>query len=210
MFELLNNTLDDGPELAGDLAYYGYVNSGLLPNGKELASMVGYTQGTDINSNARYFHFGFQGKHLYIASKPFRNYVTWASMNAAGIATGEKTIRIGYSEFAVRLIKGGRGSENDSRTVNSEWTQLIYRVASSGNLTPRWLNLSNTELVVDGSQPGQATLCYESAVEGGTRKVTVRGTMGNGVRTYQWLNDSSTQYRGWRPCLELIKGKAIY
>lgn len=193
-------------DIAGDLEYYGYVDQANLPGGATLADMVGYTQGSNINTTAPWFHFGLHGKHLYIASKPFRNNVTWGAMDAVGIAQGQTTIQVGDSELAVRLIRGGASS---GVIAGTEWNQLIYRVYTGISVTPKWLNLTAAQLVVDGSLPGQATLCYESTLNGSTRSVTVRGTGGTGVTLFQSLTDSATQYRGWRPCLELVKGPAI-
>lgn len=194
MFEsLLTNIQDDNTE-AGMLSYYGYVSSPKLPNGEELASLAGYTEGAPINTDEPYFHFGFNKKHLYVPRKPFRNMCTWANLNNLGLVTGEKTITIGESTFAVRLLTGGSTTPG----TGSEWNELIYKVSNG-----TWLSLSAAALAVGGNAPGQVTICQE----GPASNYVGRGS--NGVTTWARVNGSGTSFRGWRPVLELIAGRPI-
>lgn len=97
MLELLNSMKasngSDIPE-AGDtliagtstIGYYGF-NRDII-SGTSLASTIGLTAGTAINSNEGWLKYSYQGKVCYIAKKPFRFNLSWADVYRAGAVYG--------------------------------------------------------------------------------------------------------------------------
>ena len=97
MLELFNGVNatsgSDIPE-AGDtliagtstLGYYGF-NRDII-SGTSLASSIGLTAGTAINSNEGWLKYSYQGKVCYIAKKPLRYNLSWADVYRAGAVYG--------------------------------------------------------------------------------------------------------------------------
>lgn len=125
--------VDDGTRFLGE------VEAGKFITGNKLASDIGLTRGTSINSNTQWFKYQMDNEIVYIPKKPFRYNLSWNDINAANAVFGNKTVTINGKTYRVRLLKAYNEkattkTENDITFVSpsygennkgSEWNKLI-------------------------------------------------------------------------------------
>lgn len=80
------------PEDMGDLL--GNPDGSQEFNGVNLATAVGITQGTAINSNTPWMKFFSGGEIIFVPVKPIRHSTTWNSIYNAGAVYGDDTIGV--------------------------------------------------------------------------------------------------------------------
>lgn len=212
--ELIAGTLEQG--------YYGEVPTTEFITGNQLASEIGLTTGTSINSEAGWLKFSLDNKTLYVAKKPFRYKLNWDQLNARGAVFGTVQVEINGKLYKVRLLKGrGDGLEtviagglDTQPTWGSEWNRLMYHVSglpfanASNKLTSEgitegdWAQFSEAELLTNYTYGnGSRSWCQESS---GPDYRVGRGASGvSGI--LHVAKNSQILNTGWRPCLELVE-----
>ncbi len=201
--------------------FLGEVPVSELISGDALASLVGLTVGTEINSNEPWLKFydAVDAKFKFIAKKPYRNEISTNQLNAVDLVYG-KTITIGANQYICRLIKGANSDPYtevygvDPEDVwGSEWNRLMYPIcAPTGNpeydvindpTTPglgAWANYDQESDLCLLNQFGRQTICQEISgiyqLGRGYYGVTRCGSMSV---------DNTDRQRGWRPLLELVQ-----
>lgn len=170
-----------------NLGYMGIVPTVITP--QDLAALCGITVGTLLNNSTPWLGFTLNGKGLFIPQKPIRNYISWNQLNALGLIEG-KIVVIDGVRYKVRVFT--------PRSGTNEWENLMYKVAATGTHT--WANYSDATLVLSGNLAGQNSFTQETS---GSNNYIGRGSQG---ATYVDTLDkaSGTQFRGWRPVLELV------
>ena len=140
-----------------DTGYFGEVPASRFITGDNLASRIGLTAGSSINSNTNWLKFYWHGMVVYIAKTSIRYSVSWSMINNArghmGFCLGNKdyhTININDVSYRVSNIIGGRKQPYNVDTMDynsnptsylksnwdqeqarySMWEELIYRVQS--------------------------------------------------------------------------------
>lgn len=170
-FEMVGSqavSLPPGPQtlLAGDTTagVYGEVNSGILPTGQELATEIGLSGLTLTNSDVPYLKFSYQGKTLYVPSKPFGN-GPWEPIYEAGAWYGDGTtgtypssnptvqdavVTRGEFQYKVRLMTG-----TPPDLVVGEYNKLIRPVVYKqwAGLTSATTELTVPSFVMDRNMP---------------------------------------------------------
>ena len=207
--------------MAGTLehGYYGEVLATEFITGNDLASEIGLASGTAFNSDAGWLKFSLDYKTLYVAKRAFRYDLSWDQINARGAVFGTNRITINGKQYKVRLLKGrGDGlftniysGYDTPPTWGSEWNRLMYHVsgkpfaaasntlASEGITEGDWAQFSEAELLTLYGY-GSLSWCQDSI---GINRC-LRGYYGVSYITEN-LSNSSSLYRGWRPCLELVE-----
>lgn len=198
-----------GPQVlaAGNLnlGWYGEVSAAELISGDALATQVGLTSGTAINSTAGWLKFSHLGKTLFVAKRAFRHSILLQSLADANIEFGTRHVIIGPYEFKIRLIKGGNA--NPATVIGGEWNDLIYRVSENDPTNTFWaLNTNNDLGLIVDTNPGCNTTCQETRnFEPYTGERLTRGGYSTPL-TGNWaqLAGATNSYYGWRPVLEYV------
>jgi len=131
-----------------DTGYYGEVSHTDLISGDSLASTIGLTAGTGQYSTAGWLKFyvgpdaacnrGSTAYVIFVAKMPYRNNLSWNSINSAKAVDGsDAAITIGGEDYKVRLMQGADADPStytfgtscaDNPGENSEWNALFYRI----------------------------------------------------------------------------------
>lgn len=187
-------------EVVPDLEYFG---TELLITGVALASLVGMTAGTSINSPVGFMKFARKGKELFVATRPLRSSISWNQLNAINVITGNKVVEINGVSYKVRLLTGGNG--DPSSAAGGEWNELMYAVCSgrpASYVGPKLAELSETTLWIGDGSNIRSTLCQET--QGGVPANCIRRGRDN-TQYYAGLpktDNGTTVY--WRPVLERV------
>lgn len=233
MIEMLMNALSQGtyvfvpPTVVPDTPYKGWVSSTELISGEALATLVGLTAGTSIDSDAGWMHFIDNGKEFYIARRPFRYGVTVASMKAANQLVG-KDIQIGDKYYRCRLMSclAADPIQNiNTDATGGEWNSYMYPIFSGSPRpsAPVWSYYTAQDLGIPQSNnltglKGALTVCKEqhwsiSTVLAArcweyngtvTNPIIARKTVINDANPNEGNGTGSLDIYGWRPVLEVI------
>lgn len=200
--------------------FKGEVPASELITGDALASLVGLTAGTSINSNEPWLKFEdpVDGITKYIAKKPFRNLVSWDDLSTANLVYG-RTINIGSTHYRVRLIQGynrdpvvGAGGTTDydgTLTFGTEWNRLVYPIIPSPKHWDEPTLIPNFPLSREGIEFGSwasytevdLQIALVSVVPEVDYQLSTRCVRGGGSVIRAWNTGSSTVH-AWRPILE--------
>lgn len=203
-----------GPQalLAGtmDAGFFGEVSTAELFTGTEVASSIGLTLGNAQNDNEPWLKFALDGSILFIAKKPYRNSVTWTSINTAGAVyntVASKTMTKGDDVFRVTLMTGANTDptpvqfgDNPAGTELSEWNRLMYKIHIDDPSGTPWASYIDDDIVLTVGD-GRSTWTQETQTVSNNRV----GRGNNGILSFfagAGSNDS-TAY-GWRPVLRLL------
>lgn len=212
-------TLDSGPGpqalLKGnyDHGWYGEVDSSDLISGSALASRIGLSVGTLLNSATPWLKFAYQGKFLFMPKLPIRVDVSWNDILAAAAVYGETEITIGVYKFKVRLPKGALTDpavivSGGSVQWGSEWDKtfgFVRGATSYVTASQAFAAYTSAEVATttDGNQ-AYYNMCAESinAAEHIKRQDTA---VYNVVTAKSWSRDDYC----WRPILEYVGRASI-
>ena len=131
-----------------DTGYYGEVSHTDLISGDSLASTIGLTAGSAQDSTAGWLKFyvgpdaacnrGSTAYVIFVAKMPYRNNLSWNSINSAKAVDGsDAAITISGEDYKVRLMQGADADPStytygtscaDNPGENSEWNDLFYRI----------------------------------------------------------------------------------
>lgn len=224
MFEsLLGSTKSSpypGPKelVSGDSSagYYGTLPGSQLITGNSLATLIGLSVGTALNTDTDWIKFLYKSKILYVPKLPIRVHVSWDNINACGavFGTGPSSVTIGGLRYKVRLMKGSKqdpyngvnDAADDPSTFTSEYNELMYRVCSvnpPSQTLPNLMSFTPEELGMFAL--GGIQLCQEQATPSGG--VIPPGVLCrcNGATNISTSHSPASSYfdkRGWRPVLE--------
>lgn len=204
------NAADFEGLLSGDsqLGWFGLVPAADFINVIGLVSQLGSTDGINTNQTTPWMKFAHQGRVLYIPQKPIQYNNIWRDFYRLGLVYGSRRVVIQDREYIVRLIKG---SDNDPFvSVGGEWNDLMYRVSDyNSGLSPeeKWANFTVVDLAIANNVYGQGNWCQETDASG---YGLVRGPNNVGAYSTHAKGGSRSNYRGWRPVLELVpKGDEV-
>lgn len=96
--------VDDGTRFLGEVEANNFIT------GNKLASDIGLTKGTAINSNTQWFKYQMGNEIIYIPKKPFRYGISWDQINDANAVFGDKTVTINGKTYKVRLLRAFNNS----------------------------------------------------------------------------------------------------
>lgn len=189
------------------LGYFGNVPNDQLITPGDLADRVGFTVGTDVNQNYPWIKFGYKGKFLFVAQRPFKHSISWDQLDTLDLVYGNRQILIGSDMYKVRLIEGTNVEPGATSDIEgSEWNDLMYRVSSTNTGLDNWSSMSNSVLGLSLST-GSRTLTQNtlvtndgSAIHRGLNAITAVGSI---------AKSSVHSNNGWRPVLELIPAESI-
>lgn len=108
--------------------FKGVVSARNFITGNTLASQIGLSLGTPINSDAGWLHFIEEnGYEIYIAKKPLRAGVAWQTIN---VAQSGKEIILGGRTFLVDFLTGMRNSDISAVIGNAggQWQRYMLNV----------------------------------------------------------------------------------
>ena len=210
-----------------DAGFFGEVSASELISGTGLASLVGISQGTSMNSTVGWLKFAWQGKILFVAKKAFRNSISWDHINSANAVYGGKSVTIDGLSYKIRLLKGANkdpaGAYEGSICHGSEWNRLMLPIHQEA-INKNWAYPNNVESYIPvwahnlgtGTQgrytdedllthyyhgSGSYSWCQEVAESAAYR--VLRGYFGVS-NSYSSASSTTISHRGWRPCLELV------
>lgn len=200
--------------------YFGTVPSSQFITGNSLASMIGLSAGTILNSSTDWLKFAYNGKILFSPMKPIRYNLSWNDINSANAVNGSKTVSIGGLTYKIRLWRGAENTpanyvDSDKDAIGSEWNKLmlpIHEKAPSSWLyngfagtTEDWgINFSDSNLGVNKNYTvGSYTWCQERRSDNTTNRI-LRGNLGVEYSSALDAQSVSTDF-GWRPVLEVIQ-----
>lgn len=207
--------------LAGDMqaGYFGTVPASELWTGATLATDVGITAGTLLNSDTTWLKFAHEGKILFSPMKPIRRSISWSQIHTAGCVFGTKVVSKSGLQYKVRLFRGAltdpsKHADPDQGAKGSEWNNLILPIhvnAPSSWTNPQFVdsptddwnaNLTASDLGLDGQ--GSSAWCQE--VSGGNAGNRIQRGSFTAVETSgaSEANFNSNSSVGWRPVLELV------
>lgn len=205
--------------LAGDSNYgfYGEVLASDFITGNALATAIGLTAGTAINSTQPWLKFALNGKTLYVAKKHFRHTLSWDNINTAGAVYGTKTVAIGGKTYKVRVLKTSPIDPMSdpfdwAEVIGSEWNKLMHPIhvkagtqswQRNQGVDPDVVNWGINYTDVDLGTNVYGSHCQEKL---GINHMA-RGFPG--IDTDASSATMSVPYHvpdtlGWRPCLELV------
>ena len=193
-----------GPKfpMVGDrgLGYFGFVPASELITGNTLASNIGLSAGTAINSNAGWLKWIRHGIIMFVALKPLRYNLSWDHINARGAVFGTRTVSIGGKTYKVRLLTGG--DADPAEGAGGEWNLIMY--GAHKDMEPNWDGYSDADLVtISSAGNGSYSWCQETSASYPTDRV-VRGGY-SGVAGFSMSSPSDRhESNGWRPVLELL------
>ena len=211
---------DGGPGgkelIAGDYnaGYFGVATASEFTTGDNLASLIGLTIGTTMNSTTDWLKFIYKGKVLYVPKKPIRSELSWNDLQQKGAVTGTTIVTIKGRQYKVRLMKGSgvnpyRGvndAPDDPFTIGSEYNDLMYRVCTvdpPSQTLPNFVSFTPEDLgmfVTGGIQ-----LCQERSEpqNGVPIGVLCRCNGATNMSTSHGPGETYFAKRGWRPVLEV-------
>lgn len=211
---------DSGPGgkelIAGDsnAGYFGVATAAEFTTGDNLASLIGLTIGTSMNSTTDWLKFSYKGRVLYVAKKPLRVDLSWSDLHQKGAVFGTTIVAIKGRQYKVRLMKGSgtdpyrgvNGGSDDPFTVGSEYNDLMYRVCSvnpPSQSLPDFVSFTPTDLGMYSS--GGVQLCQDRSEPSGgvVPGVLCRGNGATDMATSHSPAESYASNRGWRPVLEV-------
>lgn len=224
MYEtLLSNhakIMDTGPGgkelIAGDrqAGYFGDLTGTEFTSGNNLASLIGLTVGTALNTDTDWLKFMYKGRILYVPKKPLRVDLSWSDLHQKGAVFGTAVVTIKERQYRVRLMKGSgvdpyrgvNGGSDDPLTVGSEYNDLMYRVCSidpPSQTLPNFVSFTPTDLGMYSS--GGVQLCQDRSEPSGgvVPGVLCRGNGASDIATSHSPAESYSAGRGWRPVLEV-------
>lgn len=167
-----SNELIGGSASAG---FFGEVPVSELWSGNELASEIGYSDGSSHNSDEPWLKFIFNREIVYVAKKTYR---------FGGAAPRNPSIiqKDGYN-FSVNIM------------TDDEWESLLYRVHEDDPSGDPWVNYTNADLNIGGN--GRRSWAQGSGrYWRGGDSITGSGTYGSSLS----LNNTL----GWRPILRIF------
>jgi hypothetical protein len=206
--------------IAGNMeaGFYGEVPASEFVTGNALATAIGLTAGTAINSTQPWLKFALNGKTLYVAKKHFRHKISWDNINAVGAVYGTKTVAIGGQTYKVRLLKTSLIDPMSdpfdwAEVIGSEWNKLMHPIhvkagtqswSRNQGVDPDVVNWGINYTDVDLETNVYASYCQEKI---GTSNVISRGFPGvdHDASSGGSGPPAITSKQGWRPCLELVK-----
>ena len=102
--------------IAGDeeAGYFGTVSSSNLIDGNSLASELGITQGTSINSTTDWLKFALDGKTVFVTKKSIRHSISWETLYLAGAVYGDG-LKAGESGAEHHNTEGNSGTLTATR-----------------------------------------------------------------------------------------------
>lgn len=147
-------------KITSTIPFLGEVTSANFIDGVSLASAIGLSIGTAINTATNWLKFSYNGKTLYVPKLPVRQGVSWTSIyNAKAVygsgGTGDPIpsgqsavaqtaqVTIASHIYKVRLLQGflanpvpGPVNGTDTAaTVGSEWNNLFYPIVTDSHIT---------------------------------------------------------------------------
>ena len=193
-------------DVTTDTGYYGFVPASEFITGLDLATLTGFTAGTNQNSDAGWLKFYVgptavcnttpgTAKCIFIAKQTLKHSASWNQINTAGLVYGTRNITVLGQTYSVRLMTGGTVLHG----TDSEWPQFMYRVHvdQPGN-NDSWGTFSDSELSVAVGN-GFRTWTQE-------RIGTEATYWGFSITNWYKTNSSTTAIGyGWRPVLELVE-----
>lgn len=206
---------------AGDVSagYFGHTNYSALIDGSTLANTVGLSAGTVTNSQVGWLKFIIDGKIIFVAYRPLRINISWNSLKAADLITGNKIVKIGSLYYRVRLMKGAQNNPSahtdaDRDAIGSEWNRLMLPISDKAR-TGGWQYPEYAGTVPDWGGMYTSTdldntvntWCQENPT-GIPGSAVVRG-YGSDCSMAAWAGADSTTNYAWRPVLELIQPSEI-
>ena len=207
--------------LAGDEnhGFYGEIPTSQFITGNALATAIGLTAGTAINSTSPWLKFALNGKTLYVAKKHFRRNIPWNDIHMVGAVYGTRTVVISGKTYKVRLLKTSLIDPVPdpwewvwTDLIGSEWNKLMHPIhVKAGTQTwsrnqgvdpdvPNWgINYTDAALETNVC----VSLCQERK---GTDYVVGRGHPGIDTDASDVTSAGVGEFGdvGWRPCLELV------
>jgi len=200
--------------------FIGEVAAADFITGDALASLIGLSSGTSINSSIGWLKFvdPLDNKTKYISKRALRNNINWTGLNGLGVVFGTKTAVVGGKTYKVRLLKGASNdpstavdsSSDHTGTFGSEWNRLMYRIiarvgiSNEGIPFGEWASYTEAELSIAGSRAGGTAWCQETGAGGYSSKKLARGA--GSILHASYITPSSTHATyGWRPVLELVE-----
>ena len=187
-----------------DTGYYGFVPASDFITGLDLATLTGFSSGSNHNSDAGWLKFYVgptavcnstpgTAKCIFIAKQSLKYNVSWNHINSAGLVYGTTQRTVLDQSYNVRLITGGEASPG----TGSEWNELMYRVhAEQPESKSNWETYENNDLNLSGN--GCRTRCQEVPSNNVFRgRFNIKSFLA-GPR-----HDTYFEY-GWRPVLEYV------
>lgn len=199
--------------------FYGEVPASDFITGDELARRIGLTAGVSQYSDEPWLKFSYLDKTEFVAKKPFRHSITWNNINAVNAVFGNQTIKIGDNNYKIRLMKGNtEGKQNGLRDYkgtinhNSEWNRLMLPIHENApsnweytenvnSPTENWnIGYTNNDLITSmKTRNGSCSWCVERS----SIQALTRGWFGISGSNAMYF-DTSSDFCGWRPVLELV------
>lgn len=213
--------------------FLGEVTAASFITGANLATAIGLTTGTLINSTSPWLRFRLKGKELYVPRQPLRHTVSWETLYQLGAVYGDDTtgtnpspvgsgriqnarVTIGGKVYRVRLLKGspvdpypGRtGVYDPAEVIGSEWDAIFYPIVSNDTKLlsykgPKLASYTMVELYLHYSAGYGGYNLTQETCLGLPDTRMVRASMG----ACYVVNNGKTvadSGGGWRPVLELI------
>lgn len=189
-----------------------------------LTTQLGVTQGTDQNLDTPWLKFYLDGRIIYVAKKTIRHSISYDHLSDLGLVNGSKVITIDNLQYRVGLLGGidddytGAVTDdyNQPWTMRSEWTRLMYNVASDDGITTvaqkqgqigdNWISYPQDNST-NGLNISAGDGCFSWTKEinpANSSQAVTRG--GSSVADVD--SDASSDagsYVGWRPMLELVR-----
>lgn len=215
-FERIDNLPGPKKLVAGNdsAGYYGTLPVTDFVTGDFLASTLGLTAGTSINSTTDWLKFSYKGRTLFVPKLPLRHTLSWSDINNSGAVFGTGRITIQGRPYKVRLMKGSNvdpytgpnNAADDPNTWTSEYNALMYRVCTvdpPSQSLPNFVAFTPEQLGMYTT--GGVQLCQEVSAPstGDPVGVVCRGNGANNISTIHSPAPSYAPTRGWRPVLEL-------
>ena len=192
-----------------DTGYYGFVPASEFITGLDLATLTGFTSGTNQNSNAGWLKFYVgptavcnstpgTAKCIFIAKQSFKYSVSWDHINNAGLVYGTTSRTVLSQSYNVRIMTVGEASPG----TGSEWNELMYRVhAEQPESKSNWETFDTIETNIT-SGDGLYVWGQDTSLSNPTERV------GRGAISLTYWNDHPSptvnSTSGWRPVLEYV------
>ncbi len=235
MLEQLLNQVDEPPfvppPVLDNTVFKGFVNSDDLIDGRQLASLVGLTDGTAVNTDAGWLHFKDGDFEFYVARKAIRAGMTGASLTAASQKNG-KRVKIGDRQYNVRMMSGMANdffSSIISVPGGGEWDKYMYPIYGGPKrpIATQWSSYNLRDLgLPTGTRPttGSISLCRDqhatianayagrgwnySGYTPDYSPIALRTVINDGNPAEGNAGVGRTAY-GWRPLLELLPATPV-
>jgi hypothetical protein len=162
----------------------------------DLATAVGVTEGTPLNTDAPWLKIELGETTYYWPKASIRGSVLRETLNTLNLVTGDTTVIIGGLTYKVRLIKGRDAAQSD--VIGEEWLEWLTHLTNGD-----WAEYSTAQLVTGtgGTGNGELVLTQELAANGFWAANGYPTLLGSGW--YQSTGATHDGY-GWRPVLELV------